>query len=85
MVHKAECGGRGKEMKRLQLDDEKCMFIVYSRLKENGASHYTAKNGKGQVPCINGMSQLHSSIEGNFPLSFYHEPKEMIGNHIKQL
>jgi hypothetical protein len=47
---------------------------------EEGLLHITVhcKNGIGQVPCIYGMLQLHSCIEGNFPLSFYHGHKEII-------
>jgi hypothetical protein len=42
------------------------------------ASIYSVKNGMGQVPCICDMSKLHSCTEGNFLLSFYHGPKEII-------
>jgi hypothetical protein len=38
----------------------------------------TAKDGVEQLPCICGMSQLYSCIEGNFLLSFYRGPKEII-------
>ncbi len=43
----------------------------------HACKEFTAKNGMEQPPCIYGMSQLHSCIEGNFPLSFFHGPMEI--------
>ncbi len=34
----------------------------------HACKEFTAKNGMEQPPCIYDMSQLHSCIEGNFPL-----------------
>jgi hypothetical protein len=73
-------GGSGASTPPPMVSPSLCTKEYQLIKKERKPVVFTAKNGMEQLPGIYGMSQLHSSIEGNFPLSFYHKNMEIILN-----